>query len=380
MNGASGFQEVRPSTPDHHGLVSCTSNGIDSETVPDTIAAPKSTPFRFAWLLMTVIASFGLASCVHTGSFSLWREDTIHFTTDNTYYYPPIRSPRGPIKRLYGALIDGERDKQCLNDYKQKPVDSNEDMYIGNFRSSPAGGGVAAYFSVPGYLGLACLVEGPGEIIGFTRGYPPTILDVAWTPRSDYVDLHFQKTYTFPVKVWIVSGDSHDQKGRAALALLMTETIWHNERQGFAFSSVTFDDTKKDDDFASFTCDSFDNADETNWITHNRIEPKMVNIYYVDKVIGQRNGGYEPENGFNCYAKGYRNVIVMGSNTAPALLAHEFGHAFGINHVGSFTEFDETNVMHEASDFRTFLTEGQTFRQTILPYSAVNDTTSTRKS
>ena len=38
MNGASGFQEVRSSTPDHQQIGSCTSNNINSEQVPGTVS------------------------------------------------------------------------------------------------------------------------------------------------------------------------------------------------------------------------------------------------------------------------------------------------------------------------------------------------------
>ena len=36
MNGASGFEEVQSSTPDHQPIGSCTSNSINSEQVSGT--------------------------------------------------------------------------------------------------------------------------------------------------------------------------------------------------------------------------------------------------------------------------------------------------------------------------------------------------------
>ncbi len=43
MNGASGFEEVQSSTPDHQPIGSCTSNSINSEQVPGTTYASQLT-------------------------------------------------------------------------------------------------------------------------------------------------------------------------------------------------------------------------------------------------------------------------------------------------------------------------------------------------
>ncbi len=60
MNGTSGFQEVRLLSPDHHRIGSCTSNGINSETVSDTIPTLKLFPGTFS---IPIILSFCLSGC-----------------------------------------------------------------------------------------------------------------------------------------------------------------------------------------------------------------------------------------------------------------------------------------------------------------------------
>ncbi len=57
MNGTSGFQEVRSTTPDHQPIGSCTSNSIDLEQVPGTFCVPRSC---HGWCLTLAqrIASF----------------------------------------------------------------------------------------------------------------------------------------------------------------------------------------------------------------------------------------------------------------------------------------------------------------------------------
>jgi hypothetical protein len=54
--------------------------------------------------------------------------------------------------------------------------------------------------------------------------------------------------------------------------------------------------------------------------------------------------------------------IAMGLNTGDELLSHEIGHALSLTHVNALANFDQTNVMHNASNTRRFLTEGQIVR------------------
>ena len=46
-------------------------------------------------------------------------------------------------------------------------------------------------------------------------------------------------------------------------------------------------------------------------------------------------------------------------NTGDELLSHEIGHALSLLHVNGQPTFNQTNVMHNASNTRQFLTEGQ---------------------
>jgi hypothetical protein len=63
----------------------------------------------------------------------------------------------------------------------------------------------------------------------------------------------------------------------------------------------------------------------------------------------------------------------MGRNASDHLFSHEIGHAFSLGHVNALTMFfDTTNVMHNASNNRNFLTEGQTFRAVVNTGSVIN--------
>lgn len=69
------------------------------------------------------------------------------------------------------------------------------------------------------------------------------------------------------------------------------------------------------------------------------------------------------------------NLVAMGRNTSDHLFSHEIGHGFDLAHTNTLTaNFDTTNVMHNASNSRNYLTEGQTFRAILDPNSAVNAT------
>ncbi len=66
------------------------------------------------------------------------------------------------------------------------------------------------------------------------------------------------------------------------------------------------------------------------------------------------------------------DFVAMGSATGDELLSHELGHDFSLEHVNGDANFDQTNIMHSASNTREFVTEGQTYRAHLDPDSAVN--------
>lgn len=94
----------------------------------------------------------------------------------------------------------------------------------------------------------------------------------------------------------------------------------------------------------------------------------VINVYYVETV--KVDNGDLSTGGMYC---GSDNLIALGADSDEALLVHELGHAFSLEHIDHLeSDFDKTNVMHPASDERNFLTEGQTFRAIANVGSAIN--------
>ena len=249
-----------------------------------------------------------------------------------------------------GALVDGFKNGIQVNDRRYVELD--------------LGGLFNAQFPV---IPLENFVQAPdsNEILAFSRGHPPALIeDVPWTPVSDTIDVQFEDEYRITVYVWIVKqeGQTSAMNGNVA-----TSAIWKDERQGVAFDAFVIIpawDNPNASDFHDFTCGLASGIKAE--IGHN---PDGVNIYYVDRV--NFGNGLSTFSGVWCSGA---DIIAMGKNTSGHLLAHELGHGFTLGHTNQDTDhFDTTNVMHNASNEREFLTEGQTYRAVFRRDSVLNN-------
>lgn len=250
-----------------------------------------------------------------------------------------------------GALVDGSRNTIQVNDRRFVELD--------------LGGLFNTLFPV---IPLENFVPSPGsnEVLAFSRGHPPALIEnVPWTAVSDTINIQFEDEYQVAVTVWIVKEDGLPS---ALNGNVTTSAIWKDERQGVAFD--TFDivpawDNPSAPDFHEFNCNL--GTEIKAAIGHI---PGRVNIYYVDRV--DFGSGPSTSNGVWCGSQ----IVAMGRNSSGHLLAHELGHAFALGHsnqANDADQFDKTNVMHNASGVREFLTEGQTYRATFHPGSALNN-------
>jgi len=206
------------------------------------------------------------------------------------------------------------------------------------------------------------------EIIAFQTKRPVALKEsVAWTPGDETINVPFASEMGTKFYTWILQTPYSDMYTRAVAACIKLDQIWSNERSGLYISTFSVTDSTSDPDrseFLDFTCSEA--AALRNDIGYNS---SGINIYYVNRV--NFGSGFSTGNGVWCG----NNTIVMGSTTSDHLAAHEAGHAFQLGHVNTLTtNFNQTNVMHNASNTREYLTEGQNFRAQLEPNSVINTT------
>ena len=204
------------------------------------------------------------------------------------------------------------------------------------------------------------------EVLAFTTNRPPKQAATPWTTGRDIFDVDFKPRINVPVTVWIVKGPFAEQRDHAIEACIRTSAIWNGERVGIAFSQFQIIDATSDPDASDHFAFPNGDAGDVVWKPLRDdigFTPGRVNIYWVDTVNGSTTTGWS----------NFGAQIAMGRNTGDELLSHELGHALSLTHINGLPTFDQTNVMHNASNTRAYLTEGQLTRAHLNPSSSVND-------
>lgn len=224
----------------------------------------------------------------------------------------------------------------------------------------------AGFFTSNSNLKLGRVVSGDSnEAFAFAPGRMPAYSATPWTNGNDRFSMAFANPMELPVTIWIVRGPYADQVAHAEEAILRTTQIWNDERVGLAFGAINFVDATSDPDAPSVV--NFPNGDFGDAIGWAPIRAAIgfqagqLNIYWVDTVNGSTTTGWS----------NFGAQIAMGRNTGDELLSHEIGHALSLTHINGLPTFDQTNVMHNASNTRAYLTEGQIMRAHTNPTSVL---------
>ena len=239
-----------------------------------------------------------------------------------------------------GLLVDGQSGNKQVNDFTV--ITNSSIAGVGQLSGSPSS----------------------NEIIAFTNRRPVAIkTNVPWTAGDDNITMAFANEITIPVKVWIVKGPFETQRLNAINACITTTSIWNKERMGVAFSPFEIVDATANPKASNYF--AFDCTKKTGIETDIGKTAGRINIYFVDTVDGGTGRGQACAIG--------SDFVAVGSAIGSELLSHELGHDFGLTHIDDLTtDFDQTNIMHSASNTRQFITEGQLFRAHLSSNSALN--------
>jgi hypothetical protein len=243
-----------------------------------------------------------------------------------------------------GILLDGTVDGSAVNDQ------SHTTTADGHVDPGDVAGG------------------GHDEVVGYQQERPVALVENAgWSGGEDTVTVPFGSEMGAGFRVWLLEPPFADRQAQAVAACVRLDQIWHDERMGAQINSFQVSDETSNPartPFLDFTC-----AEAASLRSDIGHDAGRINVYYVDRV--DFGNGFSTGNGVWCGS----NTVVMGSSASDHLAAHEVGHAFNLGHVNALTtSFDTTNVMHNASNDREFLTEGQTFRAQLEPSSVINTT------
>ncbi len=177
----------------------------------------------------------------------------------------------------------------------------------------------------------------------------------------------FASAFDTAVTIWVVAGPFVTTQQTALTLWQTAQQIYTDERLGVHLSPVEIVDATanaKAATYAAFTCGAA-NVSVSSIQADIGARSGRINVYLVSLVDGSTSRG-------NACAIG-GGFVAIAAGSGAELLSHEIGHDFGLEHIDDLTiDFNPTNVMHSASNWRQFLTEGQIFRAHLRPNSAIN--------
>ena len=310
---------------------------------------------------LAVVLQTCTPTTIYTGT------DKIDFSNRPSLVVDPMALAPGAItvgaSRLFaeaGVLVDGRLGPRGSHVNDAGFVSINDRLEIPN--------------RIPRSFGDYFYPDRRQEVIAFTNNRRPEFVSVSWRWGEDINAVNFKDPIGIPVTIWIVTGppatpqsSSFDQQRIHALeSVVRTTSIWRQERGGFRFSDIRIIDATSDPQAGSRAAVPGGPTEANTWKPLRDeigFESGRLNIYWVDTVGGDMGSGLS----------NFGPQIVMGRQTGDELLIHEIGHALSLRHPNTTTpgdsnppdvlvQFNNTNIMHNGSTVRAFITEGQIVR------------------
>ena len=311
--------------------------------------------------LLAVVLQTCTPTTIYTGT------DKIDFSNRSSLVVGPMALAPGAItvgaSGLFaeaGVLVDGRLGPRGSHVNDAGFVSSNDRLEIPN--------------RIPRSFGDYFYPDRRQEVIAFTNNRRPEVVSVSWRWGEDINAVNFKDPIGIPVTIWIVTGppatpqsSSFDQQRIHALeSVVRTTSIWRQERGGFRFSDIRIIDATSDPQAGSRAAVPGGPTEANTWKPLRDeigFESGRLNIYWVDTVGGDMGSGFS----------NFGPQIVMGRQTGDELLIHEIGHALSLRHPNTtapgdsnppdvLVQFNNTNIMHNGSTVRAFITEGQIVR------------------
>lgn len=255
-----------------------------------------------------------------------------------------VTENNAPATTQVGILVDGRRATGAEVDDRSFVLSST---------------GTSVTFNVGDLISSAL----GNEVIAFASGRAPTLGPTPWTPATDHMSNTLVDTLHVPITIWVVTAASsfNVQSLQAFSAAIQAAALYDQERVGLDWNQIEVRNETANTNAATFMNVTGANFGQLATLI-GRVAGR-INIYWVPAV----NGG--SGNGLGLVANG--DMVAVGQNAAPGLLAHEIGHNLALDHVDGDARFDGTNVMTSNGGTRQFLTEGQAFRAHIRSISAI---------
>lgn len=171
-------------------------------------------------------------------------------------------------------------------------------------------------------------------IAAFVSGRPPIIRDpVAWTAGRDTLRLAFADPVSVPVTLWIMHGPFETVLASTMVQMDRARSVW-------AGAGIQFPDVRVIDATAHPNIGRYKDVVEGCGMHPLDIgfQAGRTNVYVVANVTGAGNTAGAIACGMDYI------TLTAGYPDAPELLAHEFGHTFGLVHVAGSNVMNPTAV------------------------------------